>query len=146
MFRKTAATLALLGLLAALPAHADTTANHAVIYKDPNCGCCDGYADHLRRNGFKVEVRNTAVLDAVKRRYSVPVALASCHTMRIGGYTVEGHVPVASVNKLLRDRPGIAGIALPGMPQGSPGMPGPKAEPFVVYELGVGARKTFNVE
>ena len=118
----------------------------AVIYKDPNCGCCAGYAEHLRRNGFRVEVRDTAVLDAIKRKYSVPATLASCHTMRIGGYTVEGHVPVTTVRKLLRDKPKIAGIALPGMPQGSPGMPGPKEEPFVTYVLMPGKAKVFNVD
>ena len=137
MLRRFTAMFGLLGLLAASPSHGETADKTAVIYKDPNCGCC---------HGFKVEVRNTAVLDAIKRRYSVPAALASCHTMRIGGYTVEGHVPLSSVKKLLRERPEISGIALPGMPQGSPGMPGPKMEPFVVYEIGTGAPKTFNVE
>ncbi len=146
MLKRLTAIFGLLGLLAASPGYAQTADHLAAAYKDPNCGCCQGYADHLRRNGFRVEVRNTTVLDAIKRRYSVPPALASCHTMRIGGYTVEGHVPVSTVKKLLRERPKIAGIALPGMPQGSPGMPGPKVEPFIVYQLGNGAPKTFHVE
>ncbi len=146
MIGRLLAACAVLGLLVSGPALAQSGAKTAVIYKDPNCGCCQGYAEHLRRNGFTVEVRNTAVLDAIKQRYNVPTALRSCHTMRVGGYTVEGHVPVATVNKLLAERPKITGIALPGMPQGSPGMPGPKTEPFVVYEIGTGAPKTFNVE
>ncbi len=145
MMRRLIVALALFGLLSApgRPAQASET---AVLYKDPNCGCCAGYAAHLRRNGISVEVRNTAVLDAIKRKYSVPAKLASCHTMRIGGYTVEGHVPVTTVRKLLREKPKIAGIALPGMPQGSPGMPGPKEEPFVVYELAPDKTKVFNVD
>jgi hypothetical protein len=146
MLRKFLVLCTALALLSTGAAQAQSGARHAVIYKDPNCGCCQGYADHLQRHGFTVEVRNTAVLDAIKRKYDVPASLASCHTMRIGGYTVEGHVPVATLEKLLRERPKIGGISLPGMPIGTPGMPGPKSEPFVVYELGKGEPKTFNVE
>lgn len=146
MLQRMMMICAVLGVLVTSPGLAQTSDKTAVIYRDPNCGCCQGYADHLRRHGFKVEVRNTTALDAIKRRYNVPDALASCHTMRSGGYTVEGHVPVSTVNKLLREKPKISGIALPGMPQGSPGMPGPKTEPFVSYEIGPGAPKTFDVE
>jgi hypothetical protein len=111
-------------------------AEEAVVYKDPNCGCCGDYAKVLESEGFKVRVKETTALDALRRMAGVPDALASCHTMTIGKYVVEGHVPVSAVRKLLAEKPDIRGIALPGMPQGSPGMTGAKEGPFVVYEIG----------
>ena len=107
----------------------------ASLYRDPNCGCCHKYVDHLRAAGFEVNVQ--AMGDRVARFRDAGVApqLSSCHLMRIGGYTVVGHVPLAVIAKLLDERPLIRGISLPGMPIGTPGMPGPKTGPFVVRTL-----------
>ncbi len=123
----------------------------ATLYKDPNCGCCADYAQHLQGQGFAVTVKETTALEALRRMAGVPAKLASCHTMTIGGYVVEGHVPVAAVRKLLAEKPDVRGIALPGMPLGSPGMNGAKEGPFVVHEIGRrdaegGGSKVFMVE
>lgn len=118
----------------------------ATVYKDPNCGCCTGHAEVLRRHGYQVTVVETDNIAAVKRTANVPDALQSCHTTLIDGYVVEGHVPVAAIDKLLAERPAVRGIALPGMPQGSPGMSGVKEEPFVTYTFGQGPPKPFHQE
>ncbi|MBM3565085.1 MAG: DUF411 domain-containing protein [Alphaproteobacteria bacterium] len=123
----------------------------ATLYKDPNCGCCTEYANILKTQGFDVTIKETTSLEALRRMAGVPDKMASCHTMMIGGYVVEGHVPVAAVRKLLAEKPAIRGISLPGMPLGSPGMNGPKEGPFVVYEIGAkdaksGGPKVFMVE
>lgn len=103
----------------------------AVVYKDPYCGCCSGYAAHLQAAGYAVTIHDHDDMAAVKRQFSVPESLESCHTVLIDGYVVEGHVPLATVARLLEERPDLIGIALPGMPIGTPGMEGPKSEPFV---------------
>ena len=107
-----------------------------VIYKSPNCGCCGVYSSYLERAGVSVEVRNVTNMNEVKTRLNIPPELQSCHTTEVGGYVVEGHIPLEVIEKLLTEKPQIQGIALPGMPSGSPGMPGPKAAPFVIYTLG----------
>ena len=117
----------------------------ALMYKNPQCGCCEEYARYLRRNGFKVTVKETHNMSLISRQNGVPEKLAGCHTMLIGGYVVEGHVPVGAINKLLKERPNIKGISLPGMPDGSPGMTGVKTEPFTIYEISDEA-KVFAVE
>ena len=117
----------------------------ALMYKNPQCGCCEEYAKYLRRNGFKVTVKETHNMSLISRQNGVPEKLAGCHTMLIGGYVVEGHVPVGAINKLLKERPSIKGISLPGMPDGSPGMTGVKTEPFTIYEVSDEA-KVFMVE
>ncbi len=105
----------------------------AILYKDPQCGCCGKYVEHLKAAGIRVDVRNSDDVYALKPVYGVPEMLYACHTMMIDGYVVEGHVPLTVLGKLLAERPDIAGIALPGMPSGSPGMPGPKDESFTIY-------------
>ena len=107
----------------------------ATLYKNPQCGCCEGYADYLRDNGFEVEVKPTNDLTQISREAGVPENFQGCHTSFIDGYVVDGHVPVDTVRKLLSERPDIAGIALPGMPLGSPGMGGEKTEPFEIYAV-----------
>lgn len=131
-----------------LPFHASAQQStfQATVYKDPDCGCCAGYVEHLRANGFDVATVETTDPMSIKRRHGIPYELAACHTMRIDGYTVEGHVPLATLKKLLDERPRIKGIALPGMPVGTPGMPGPKEELFTIYEISDGTAKVFNVE
>ena len=100
-------------------------ADEVTMYKDPNCGCCSKWADHMRANGFTVKEVPTPDMATVKREFGVPQALGSCHTARVGGYVIEGHVPAADVKRLLADKPKVAGLSAPGMPMGSPGMEGP---------------------
>jgi hypothetical protein len=117
----------------ATPALADPL--QATLYKNPQCGCCEGYAAYLRDNGFNVDVKPTNDLAEISRKAGIPEGMQGCHTMFIDGYVVDGHVPVNVVRKLLTERPAVAGITLPGMPMGSPGMTGTKTEPFVIYTV-----------
>ena len=135
--------LALVALFGVAAVRAETP--EALMYKNPQCGCCENYARYLRRNGFRVTVKETHNMSLISRQNGVPEKLAGCHTMLIGGYVVEGHVPVGAINKLLKERPDIKGISLPGMPDGSPGMTGEKTEPFTIYEISDEA-KVFAVE
>jgi hypothetical protein len=105
------------------------------MYKNPECNCCEWYANYLRNNGYSVVVRPTHNLSLVRREHGVPDRLAGCHTLLVGGYVVEGHVPIAVLDKLLLERPKIKGISLPGMPDGSPGMTGSKSGPFTIFEI-----------
>ena len=103
-----------------------------VVYKSPSCGCCANWVEHMREHGFKVAVHDMEDVSPVKAKHGVTDQLASCHTATIGGYVVEGHVPAADVQRLLRERPAIAGIATPGMPMGSPGMEGDRVDRYDV--------------
>lgn len=99
------------------------SAGRMLVYRDPECGCCEAWADIARKAGYDVTIENRSDMAAVKTRYGVPGQLASCHTAMIGGYAIEGHVPMRHVARLLHDKPrDIRGIAVPGMPRGSPGM------------------------
>jgi len=95
------------------------------VYKSPTCGCCAKWIDHLEQSGFTVNATDVRDLDGLKSQNGVPRDLQACHTAIVGGYLVEGHVPAEDVKRLLTDKPAIAGIAVPGMPIGSPGMEGP---------------------
>jgi hypothetical protein len=106
------------------------------VYKSPTCGCCSKWVDHMKGNGFDVKTMDVGDIDAVKRTYGVPPALGSCHTALVGGYVVEGHVPAETVTRMVRERPAIAGIAVPGMPAGSPGMEVPgRSDPYSVMSF-----------
>ncbi|WP_111748534.1 DUF411 domain-containing protein [Salinisphaera orenii] len=107
----------------------------ATLYHNPGCMCCEQYASYLDDKGYNVEILNTNDMAALNDKHGVKPGLASCHTMLIGDYVVVGHVPEAAIAKLLREKPDIRGIALPGMPAGSPGMGGQKTSPFVVRTL-----------
>lgn len=120
---RTLFAAAVLGLTAA--GHATAADEEVTMYKDPNCGCCGKWADHMRANGFTVKEVATAEMSAIKRSAGVPQALGSCHTAKVGNYIVEGHVPAADVKRMLAEKPAVTGIAAPGMPMGSPGMEGP---------------------
>jgi hypothetical protein len=104
------------------------------VYKDPSCGCCSKWVEHLQANGFTVKTTDRADLAELKAKHRVPQKVQSCHMALVNGYVVEGHVPAEDVKRLLKERPAIVGIAVPGMPIGSPGMEvaGMKAQPFDV--------------
>ena len=125
--------LAFLTGAALLPLHsrAQAPAPEVSVYKDPNCGCCVAWVEHMRRSGFRVGAFDVTDLDAIKRKQRVPAALAACHTAVVAGYTIEGHVPADAVRRLLTQRPaGVIGLAVPGMPLGSPGMEAPAPQPY----------------
>ncbi len=106
------------------------------IYKSASCGCCTIYGSYFRSKGnSNAKIITTEEVDSIKTKHGVPLGLESCHTTIIGDYFVEGHIPLEAVNKLLEEKPDIAGIAMPGMPSGSPGMPGIKVGDFVIYAV-----------
>lgn len=102
------------------------------VYKNPTCECCEKWAEHLRKRGFRVDIHVADDLNAVKKKYGVPDKLATCHTAVVGSYVVEGHVPADVIQRLVRERPVVAGIAVPGMPRGVPGMESPFKDPYDV--------------
>jgi len=136
-----------LGLMAATfivsgsSALAETSA--ILVHKDPNCGCCAGWVQHLKDAGFTVTVQETAQLPAVRKRLGVPGDLAACHTAEIAGYVIEGHVPALAVRQLLEKRPAAVGLAVPGMPAGSPGMEGGTPRKYDVVLFGTSGRQLF---
>lgn len=101
-----------------------------VVYKSPTCGCCKKWISHLKDNGYTVEVHNQRNMGPVKAELGVPRHLQSCHTAKVGGYVVEGHVPAEVIVRLLKEKPQIKGLAVPGMPMGSPGMEGPRNDAY----------------
>lgn len=133
-----------LAVLAAVPSVSDAAAKPIAItvYKDPSCGCCTKWVDHLRANGFAVDARDRSDMDALKDSLGVPAALRSCHTGIAGRYVIEGHVPASDVKRLLASKPkDLVGIAVPGMPTGSPGMEmGGRVDRYDVTGFGAGGR------
>lgn len=120
-------------LLWLLSVSATVTAAEAadvVVYKSPTCGCCKGWVEHMRANGYRVEVHDRQSVLPVKQAMGVPRNLQSCHTAVVGGYVIEGHVPADAVARLLREQPAIMGLAVPGMVMGTPGMEGPRSDPY----------------
>ncbi|MGE4459131.1 MAG: DUF411 domain-containing protein [Stenotrophomonas sp.] len=116
-------------------AHAAHATQVVHVHKDANCGCCNGWIAHMRAAGFTVVAHDSTDMAAVKQRLGIPLSQASCHTAEVGGYVLEGHVPAADVQRLLREKPAARGLVLPGMPIGSPGM-----------ESADGRRETFTVD
>ena len=100
------------------------------VYKSPTCGCCGEWVKHIRASGFRVETREIADVAPIRRRYGVPDQLASCHTAVVAGYAIEGHVPASDIQRLLRERPKVRGLAVPGMVAGSPGMEQGPPQPY----------------
>jgi hypothetical protein len=108
------------------------------VWKDPNCGCCGEWVKHLEANGFRVKVNDTGN-NAARARLGIPRALGSCHTAEVGGYAIEGHVPAADIKRLLAEKPNAIGLAVPGMPVGSPGMEdGDRRDPYDVLLVAKG--------
>lgn len=112
------------------------------VYKDPNCGCCKAWVKHLEANGFKVETMDMPDMSMVKQKYGVKSELEACHTAIVGDYVVEGHVPADVIKQMLKDKPAIAGVAVPGMPQGSPGMESSTKERYNVLTFDRAGRTT----
>lgn len=108
----------------------------ATLYKSPTCGCCAGYGDYLESRGVDVTVVETWDLVEIKDRLGIPHGLGSCHSLEMGGYVIEGHVPGVALDRLFDERPGVSGIALPGMPAGTPGMPGERQQALTVHQFG----------
>ncbi len=113
------------------------------VYKDLRCGCCSTWMQHLQSNGFVTKAMNMINVDAAKAQFGVPADLATCHTAQIGGYVIEGHVPVAAIKRLLAEKPNAAGLAVPGMPAGSPGMEGGQPERYDAILFGPNGRRAF---
>lgn len=111
-------------------------AAEVTVYKSPTCGCCTKWVQHLERNGFEVHAIDVRDVVSVKRKHGLDPSLASCHTALVDGYVVEGHVPADVIKRLLRERPHVRGIAVPGMPVGSPGMEqGGRKDPYSVMSF-----------
>ena len=120
--------LLLISLLGASAAMAQATV--VEVFKSPYCGCCGKWVEHLRQSGFEVKAHDVEDVPAVRQKLGMPDRLGSCHTAKIGGYVVEGHVPAADIQRLLKEKPKALGIAVPSMPPGSPGMESSKPIPY----------------
>jgi hypothetical protein len=122
-----------------------TSPDRVTVYKDPSCGCCSAWADHLRKAGYDVAVVDEPQINPLKGRLGVPASLQSCHTAEVGSYVLEGHVPAAALARLLAEKPAIGGLAVPGMPVGSPGMEveGVEVDTYEVMAFGTGKPKPF---
>lgn len=149
MKRRTVLSLIAVGVLVATGGIAffglqiSARAAEMTIYKDPNCGCCGQWVNHVKAAGFAVTVRDIPDLGRVKEELGVPEDLHSCHTATVDGYIVEGHVPAADIKRLLTERPEARGIAVPGMPIGSPGMEqGSRREPYRVILFETNGNRT----
>ena len=114
-----------------------------LVHKDPNCGCCEEWAAHLRKAGFNVTTQNSTRMNAIKAKLGVPAELASCHTAEVNGYVIEGHVPAAEITRLVSEKPKAKGLAVAGMPIGSPGMEGGEPDTYDVVIFGEFGHQTF---
>ena len=113
------------------------------VFKDPTCGCCSVWVEHLRRSGFAPASTNVTDLAALKDKHRIPAGVRSCHTALVGGFVIEGHVPAAEVHRLIKEKPpGVVGLAVAGMPVGSPGMEGPNPRPYNVLAFDKHGRTT----
>lgn len=129
---------------ASLPAAAQER-SPITVWKSPWCGCCGNWVKHMQAAGYPVQVHDVEDLDAVKRSAGIPEKLQSCHTAKVDGYTIEGHVPAADIARLLMERPKVEGLAVPGMPSGSPGMENGQHDPYdVVTFTRQGETKVFS--
>lgn len=114
---------------------AEQVAESLMVYKSPTCECCHRWVEHMQASGFRVVVHDVADVAPIKRQHAIPDELGSCHTALMAGYVLEGHVPAADVKRLLRERPSIVGLAVPGMPAGSPGMEVGRIDPYDVLAV-----------
>ncbi len=105
-------------------------ATQVEVFKSPHCGCCGKWLEHLQQNGFRVSIREVNDVPAARKKLGMPDRLGSCHTARVGDYVIEGHVPAADIQRLLKEKPQALGLAVPAMPPGSPGMETAKPVPY----------------
>lgn len=140
--RRVSAALVAALAMAGIGLTAQTSAPTVVVYKTPTCGCCQKWVEHLQASGLTVMSHNREDLSPVRAQHGVPAALTSCHTALIGSYVVEGHVPASDVKRLLAEKPAIKGIAVPGMPLGSPGMESPNPQKFDTLAFTADGRTT----
>lgn len=138
-------SLALVALTVGVARRNANAAPRMTVNKDPNCGCCSGWVEHVRSAGFDPVVNEVNDLAPLKSRLSIPPSLASCHTAQVDGYVIEGHVPASAIRRLLSERPEATGLAVPGMPVGSPGMevPGSPEETYDVLLFGPAGQKVY---
>ena len=124
---------------------ADPSLPVITVYKSPTCGCCSLWGEHLQANGFTVETVDVDDISTVKQQYGIPDSLSSCHTGVVDGYIIEGHVPASDIKRLLDEQPEAAGLAVPGMPMGSPGMETSdgRTQPYAVYLVASGQTTVF---
>jgi len=115
--------------------HAFSKEPAITVYRDPSCGCCSKWIEHLIKHGFLVKDRKSDEMSEIKRGLGVPKKLESCHTGVVNGYVIEGHVPAADIQRLLKEKTKVAGLAVPGMPMGSPGMEGPRVDRYEVVSF-----------
>jgi hypothetical protein len=125
------AVIACLGLFA-VSSRSQSSQQSVLVFKTPTCSCCGKWVEHLKANGFDVKVQEVDNTAAYRKQYRVPRGMESCHTAVVGGYAIEGHVPAKEIKRLLEEHSKLAGLALPGMPLGSPGMEGPRSDAYSV--------------
>ena len=126
------AVVAVVGVLAWLPKENMAGGPEVTVYKSATCGCCGNWIDHMKEAGFKVTAHNRDDMNQIKNEHGVAYKLRSCHTAVVDGYVLEGHVPADDIRRLLQERPAVDGLAVPGMPMGSPGMEGRYVDPYDV--------------
>lgn len=139
MSRQVLSRFALASLLA-LPFAAGAANPVIEVYKTATCGCCKQWIKHLEANGFTVKAQDVANTGDYRAKFGIPADYGSCHTARVGGYAVEGHVPASDIKRLLAEKPQARGLAVPGMPMGSPGMEGPRSDPYDVLLVKEGGK------
>jgi hypothetical protein len=120
------------------PTVADSHLPVVTVYKSPTCGCCGKWVKHMESSGFKVISKNRKNLDPIKKQFAIKQSFQSCHTAKIGDYVVEGHVPADDIKRMLKEKPAIDGLAVPGMPMGSPGMEGHRKDNYEVLVINKG--------
>jgi hypothetical protein len=143
MIRRLASKIALAAAFCA-PTFAMAAAPVIDVFKSASCGCCTAWVEHLKTKGFQTRVANVDNPSDYRERGGIPNELGSCHTAMVGGYAIEGHVPASDIKRLLAEKPKAKGLAVPAMPLGSPGMEGPRKDPFdVLLVQAKGSTKVF---
>lgn len=136
-------TVLLMALALGAGVNLPASATDAVdVYKSPYCGCCEKWVEHLQQAGFVVRTHDVNDVPAARQRLGMPERLGSCHTAKVAGYVVEGHVPAADIQRLLKEKPKAIGLAVPSMPPGSPGMESPKPVPYNTLLVQAGGATT----
>ncbi len=140
--RLTGIVLGMAAIVTVTVAARPAAVTEVVVYKSPTCQCCSKWVDYLRKQGFTVVAHDTSGMAAVKAELGVPDAVSSCHTAMVGGYVIEGHVPAADIERLLKEHPKVVGLAVPGMVTGSPGMEGGTPEHYKVVAFDAAGKTT----